>query len=308
MREQLFKGTGVALITPFDTQNNIDFPALERMINHVIDGGIDYIVSLGTTGEAITLNSAECQSVLDFTVKITQKRVPLVAGCFGHNNTAKLVQKLHNANLNGFDAILSSSPSYNKPTQEGIYQHYIRVAAASPLPIIIYNVPSRTGSNIEPSTIVRLANANDKFIAIKEASGDITQASSLIKHTPKDFLVLSGDDPTALALMACGGDGIISVIGNAFPKAWSSLTKAILNGNLSKAQQINNALWDIHPLLYIEGNPVGVKAACETLGLCRKNVRLPLVELSKEQHLLLETEIQTYQKKQHQTDSSAVKN
>ncbi len=296
---QQFRGTGVALITPFDNKLQIDFQKLEQLIDYVIEGGVDYIVSLGTTGEAMTLTAKEILAVFDCTIQATNKRVPLVAGCFGGNNTAALVQQLQTTNLKGFDAILSSSPAYVKPSQEGIYQHYLKIAEASPLPIIIYNVPSRTGSNIEAQTIVRLANANSKFIAVKEASGNMVQSCSIIKHCPDDFLVLSGDDQTALALTTCGGDGVISVIANAFPKQWTSMISASLEGNLNVAQTINNLLWDIHPLLYVEGNPVGIKAACETLELCTKNVRLPLVEYSKEQHLLLASEIQKLQQRKY---------
>ena len=292
---QQFRGTGVALVTPFNRDLKVDFQQLKTLIEHVISGGVDYILSLGTTGEAITLSTAEQQAVLDFTVKIVAKRVPLVVGCYADNDTTSLVKRLQNIDLSDFDAILSSSPSYNKPTQEGIYQHYMAIAAASPLPILIYNVPSRTASNIEAQTIVRLANASSKFIGVKEASGDMVQSCSIIKHAPKDFLVLSGDDQTALALTAYGGAGVISVIANAFPKEWSSMMRAALKGDWQTAQKINLALWDIHPLLYIEGNPVGIKAACETLHLCTKNVRLPLVDFSTEQHLLLASEIQQFQ-------------
>lgn len=290
-KSRMYRGCGVALITPFTLEKKIDFPALERMIEYVIQAGVDYIVSLGTTGESATLSAKEQRAVLDCTIRTVAKRIPIVAGIFGGNDTYQLCQKIKNFNFKDIDAILSSSPSYNKPTQKGIFQHYMQVAEVSPVPIIIYNVPGRTASNIEADTIVRLAKANPKFVAVKEASGDMMQACQIIKHAPKDFLVLSGDDPTALALMACGGDGVISVIANAYAKEWKKMTHAILNENLVLAQELNESLLDLHQWLYIEGNPAGIKAACAIKQLCKEEVRLPLTALSEENTKHLKNEM-----------------
>lgn len=292
MNNSQFKGTGVALITPFKKDFSIDFEALERVIDYVVEGGVDYIVSLGTTGEAITLSSKECQVIFDFTAEKLKKRLPLVAGWFGANSTSHLIERLKNVNLSRADAILSSSPAYNKPMQEGIFQHYTAVAKESKLPIILYNVPSRTSSNMAPETVCRLAASNPLFIAIKEASGNLNQAQYVIKHRPSsDFLVLSGDDQITLGMLACGADGVISVIANAYPQIFSAMTRYALDENFIKARTYNDTLHDVHPLLYTEGNPVGVKAAVSILNLCENNLRLPLVSLSEPNLLKLRTEM-----------------
>lgn len=272
-------GTGVALITPFLQNGDIDYPGLEKLINHCIDGGLEYLVSMGTTGESVTLSVVEKWNVIGFTKKICAGRIPLVVG-IGGNNTAELVDELKNMDATGIAAILSSSPAYNKPSQEGIYQHYMELARHSPLPIIIYNVPGRTASNISAETCLRLAHASNVFVAVKEASGDLAQATAIIKDKPASFAVLSGDDPLALALIGIGGVGVISVIANVLPKPFSDMIRYALKGNFSAAQQINNQLFGIHKWLYIEGNPVGVKAAAKYFNICEKFVRLPLVELS----------------------------
>lgn len=283
MKQQKFRGTGVALVTPF-RQGSVDYAALERIIEHVIAGGVDFIVSLGTTGEAITLSAAECREVFDFTIRQVNRRRPIVAGLFGSNYTHKLVDGVRGYDFDGFDAIMSSSPAYNKPPQEGIFQHYMALEKVSPLPIIIYNVPGRTGSNIEPDTVLRLAEASDKFIAVKEASGDMVQGMQILKNRPDDFLVLSGDDPTALPLTACGGDGVISVIANLYPGHWSTMMRAALSGDMKTAARINLQLLDVHPWLYADCNPSGVKAGLEILGLCSKEVRIPLTPQSPENY------------------------
>jgi 4-hydroxy-tetrahydrodipicolinate synthase len=273
-----FSGTGVALVTPFQIDGTIDWAALERVIEHVLqEGGVDYIVSLGTTGEAITLSTTECKEIFAFTQKQVNGRVPLVAGLFGSNNTATILDRYKTYNLDGFDAVLSSSPSYNKPSQEGIFQHYMKVAEASPLPIIIYNVPGRTGSNMSAKTIVRLANESEKFVAVKEASGNMVQGMDIIKHKPAHFLMLSGDDPITLPLIGAGGNGVISVIANAYPKSFSTMVRKAISGNFVEARVLNNQLLDIHPWLYVENNPCGIKAALHIMGLCENSVRLPLV-------------------------------
>ncbi len=275
-----FRGTGVAVITPFLSDGNVDFDALEKILEYQIEGGVDYIVSLGTTGEAITLSSDECLSVLNFTKKIVQERVPIVAGLFGRNDTRALVERIKSFDFDGIAGILSSSPAYNKPTQEGIFQHYMEIAKVSPVPIIIYNVPGRTSSNVDAETIVRLANASEKFAAVKDASGDLVQGMKTIKNKPAHFSVLSGDDPTCLPLLACGGDRVISVIANAFPREFSTMVNSGLEGDLKTANFINEALLDIHQWLYCEGNPVGIKGAMELLNFCQRDLRLPLVKLS----------------------------
>lgn len=291
MDQQKFSGTGVALVTPF-LNGNIDFEALERVIEHVIQGGVDFLVSLGTTGEAITLSERECREVFDFTLRVNNGRLPIVAGMFGDNNTARLVERVKTFNFEGFDAIMSSSPSYSKPSQEGIFLHFMELEKVSPLPIIIYNVPSRTGRNVQADTALRLAKASKKFIAIKEAAGEMAQAMRLIKYRPDHLLVLSGDDPLTLPIIACGGHGVISVIANAMPREWSAMTRAALSGDLDTARRLNNQLLDIHPWLYIEGNPSGIKGLMEYLGLCSKEVRLPMAPISEANLKALVSEVE----------------
>lgn len=276
---QFLRGTGVALITPFDPSGQIDFPALSKIIHHCIRGDVEYLVSMGTTGEAVTLSLEERYAVMAYTVKEAAGKVPVVVG-IGGNNTAELCHELQQLDTTGISAILSSSPAYNKPSQEGIYQHYMKLAEISPLPIIIYNVPGRTASNILPETCLRLAHSSSQFIAVKEASGDLTQATKILKDRPQNFLVLSGDDPLALGLIGIGGDGVISVIANAYPKHFSDMIRAALNNQYREAQQLNFKLFDLHKWLYIEGNPVGIKAAAHYLGLCSNDFRLPLAAMS----------------------------
>ncbi len=282
MLYQHFRGTGVALITPFKADFSIDWENLERCIEHVIaDGkGVDYIVSLGTTGEAITLSSKECQQIFDFTVDKANNRVPVVAGWFGSNSTAHLLERLQNVDLRRAAAVLSSSPAYNKPTQEGLFRHYVEVAKVSPVPVILYNVPGRTSSNMLPETVCRIAELSNKFVGVKEASGNLVQAQYLIKHRPsEEFLVISGDDQISLGMVACGGDGVISVIANSHPVEFSNMIQAGFAGDFAKARFLNDKLHDVHPLLYAEGNPVGIKAAMSILGLCANELRLPLVPM-----------------------------
>lgn len=286
-----FRGTGVALVTPFKNKA-VDYDALETIIEHVIQGGVEYLVSLGTTGEAITLSSKECREVFDFTIKVVKGRKPLVAGLFGSNFTEALVEKIRNYNLEGFDAIMSSSPAYSKPPQEGIFQHYMQVAGVSPVPIIIYNVPGRTGSNVKPETIIRLAESSDKFAGVKEASGNIEQAMKILKHRPEHFAVISGDDTLTVPMISCGGDGAISVIANMYPAHFSNMVRSALEGDFATAARLNADMLDVHPWLYIENNPVGVKAGMEILGLCSKEVRIPLVPLSEGSYQGLKKEME----------------
>ena len=291
MKQQQFSGTGVALVTPFK-DGKIDFSSLGNIIEHTIRGGVDYLVSLGTTGEAVTLSGDECRQVFDFTIEVNAGRVPLVAGLFGSNDTAALLEKIKKFDFTGFDGILSSSPAYNKPTQEGIFQHYMKIAEVCPVPIIIYNVPGRTASNILPETIIRLANASKKFAAVKEASGDIVQGMKIIKEKPEHFSVLSGDDPTAFSLITAGGQGVISVIANALPEQFSEMVKAALNGDLNTACELNLQMLDMHPWLYVDGNPAGIKAALEILNFCSREVRLPLVPIQERNFLSLKKELE----------------
>ncbi len=287
-----FSGTGVALVTPFTMTGAVDYPALERVIEHCITGGVDYLVSLGTTGEAITLSREECLEVFAFTKKINNGRIPLMAGLFGHNDTAALQQRIRDFDFSGFDGMLSSSPAYNKPTQEGIYRHYMKIAELAPVPIVIYNVPGRTSSKIEPETILRLAHASDKFIAVKDATGDLVAAAKIIKDKPSHFQVLSGDDPTCLPMISIGGTGVISVIGNLLPGPYSQMVRSARNGDFSTAQAIHLATINLHHWLYLEGNPVGIKAALEIAGICTRHTRLPLVPYSDNAFIEMKKEIE----------------
>ena len=275
-----FSGTGVALITPFAADLSVDYPALGDLIDYVIAGGVDYVVCLGTTGEAITLSSKECREILDFTIRHVDERVPIVAGYFGGNYTDRLEERIKEYNFDGVAGIMSSSPAYSKPPQSGIYQHFMRVADASPLPVIIYNVPGRTSSNVLPETVLKLAENHENFAAVKEASGKIEQSVEILKYCRKDFGVLSGDDPITAPIIAMGGHGGISVIANALPAHFSGMVRAALESDFPRARKLNFDMLEVHPLLYVEGNPVGIKAAVSMLGLCRNYLRVPLVPLS----------------------------
>lgn len=293
--ENKFKGTGVAIITPFKN-GDIDFIAMSRIIEHVITGGVDYIVALGSTGEAATLDANESRQVLDHVIQTVNGRVPVVAGNFGSSNTRELCRYVKSFDFTGIDAVLSSSPAYVKPSQEGIFQHYMALAEACPIPIILYNVPGRTRSNMEWETTLKLAESTSSFIGIKEASGDLIQAIKIIKNKPDHFFVTSGDDELALPLVACGGLGVISVIANAFPSSFSGMIRAALAQNYTEARQLNFKTYDLHKWLYIEGNPVGIKSAMEILGLCSNEVRLPLAPMSKNNYAHLTAAVQLAQK------------
>ena len=271
-------GTGVALVTPFK-KSAIDFDTLSSLIDKVIDGDVEYIVSLGTTGEATSLSDEEQLAVIKHTIEIVAGRVPIVAGHFGGNNTSLLCQKLSAFDPTGISAILSSSPAYVKPSQEGIYRHYMELAEVSPLPMIIYNVPSRTASNISAATLLRLANATEKLIGVKDASADLHQAAAIARYAPSHFTLISGDDPTALAFIANGGKGVISVMANAYPESFSSMIRYALKGEWGKARHLHYRLLDLHHWLYIEGNPVGIKEALSYKGWACAELRLPLVEM-----------------------------
>ena len=272
-------GTGVALVTPFKN-GAIDFNALDLLIERVIHGGVEYIISLGTTGEATSLSDIEQKAIILHTIEVVNGRVPIIAGQFGGNNTEVLREKLASFDPEGISAILSSSPAYVKPSQEGIYRHYMVLAEASPLPLIVYNVPGRTASNVSATTIIRLANDSDKIIGVKDASADLFQAAATAKGIPQDFYLLSGDDPTALAFISNGGRGVISVIANVFPGAFSSMVRAALQGEWSVARNLHYKMLELHHWLYIEGNPVGIKEALCYSGVSDAEVRLPLVGMS----------------------------
>jgi 4-hydroxy-tetrahydrodipicolinate synthase len=277
---QQFKGTGIALVTPFKKDGSVDFTSLEKLINHVIKGKVEFVVSLGTTGEPATMTKEEKKQVLNFTVDVVKKRVPVVAG-FGGNNTAAVIDDIKQADTKNVAAILSASPYYNKPTQEGIYQHYKAIAGSTKLPVILYNVPGRTASNMTADTTLRLAKDFKNIIGIKEASGDFMQCMHLAKYRPKDFLLISGDDAFTLPLISVGFDGVISVVGNALPKPFSDMVRCGLKGDYPKAQKLHNNLLDITKNLFVEGNPAGVKAALNLLNVIASDaVRLPLVSAS----------------------------
>lgn len=278
--EQL-QGTGVALVTPFRKDFSVDTEALERIVNFCIDGGIDYLVVLGTTGESVTLNKSEKQLVIDTIVSANAGRLPLVLG-MGGSNTAALVEEFQQADLSDFDAILSVSPYYNKPTQEGIYQHFKALSQVSPKPIILYNVPGRTGSNMLPATTLRLAHEFENIVAIKEACGDISQIMQIIKDSPKGFQVISGDDITALPTVLAGGAGVISVLGQGTPLELSKMIKLGMAGNVKEAYALHYELMDAMSLIFLEGNPAGIKAMFESLELSTAVVRLPLMEATSE--------------------------
>lgn len=269
-------GTGVALITPFKKDFSVDVESLTKLVEYQIQNGINYLVVLGTTAETATLSAAEKELVIETIVKANNQRLPLVLGV-GSNNTAQVVDELKTRNFADFCAILSVSPYYNKPTQEGIYQHFKAIAAASPIPIILYNVPGRTASNMEPKTVVRLANEFSNIVAIKEAKGDLVQAMELIKNTPKDFLVISGDDMITLPMVLAGGSGVISVIGQGFPKLFSQMVQDGLHNKVQQAFDTHYMLSEAIDMIFEQGNPAGIKEVTKTLGISEREVRLPLV-------------------------------
>ena len=271
-------GTGVALVTPFKNDFSVDVEALKAIVNFQIDNGIDYLVVLGTTAESATLSKAEKELVIKTVVEANKGRLPLVLGV-GSNNTQEVVEELKSRDFSDFVAILSVSPYYNKPTQEGIYLHFKAVAQASPLPVILYNVPGRTASNMLPSTIIRLANDFKNVVAVKEAAGDLVQAMKLIQNKPKDFLVISGDDMITLPMVLAGGAGVISVIGEGFPKQFSEMVRLGLNRRVEDAYKIHYLLADAIDMIFEQGNPAGIKEIFKSLGLSENTVRLPLVNV-----------------------------
>lgn len=272
-------GTGVAIVTPFKKNKEVDLDSLENLINYIILSGVEYIVTLGTTGENPTLSDKEQSEIVQFTSQKINNRVPLVLG-IGGNNTKDVIDHFSNFNFENITAILSSSPSYNKPSQEGIFQHYKAISEASSLPIILYNVPGRTSSNISADTTLRLARECKNIQGIKEASGNMIQCMHILKNMPEDFLMVSGDDHISLPLIACGAKGVISVVANCFPKDFSEMIRLSLKQNFSEAQKIHYKLLEAYDLLFVENNPSGLKAFLYELKLTENELRLPLVPLS----------------------------
>ena len=269
-------GMGVALITPFKEDETIDFDALARLVEHQIKNGTDYLVVCGTTAETPTLTEEEKDEIKSFVVNCAAGRIPIVLGV-GGNNTKAVANQLQTKDFTGIDAILSVTPYYNKPSQEGLYQHYAAIAKASPLPVILYNVPGRTGVNMLPETTIRLANEFTNICAVKEASGNFSQIDEIIKNKPADFLVISGDDGITFPLITLGAVGVISVIGNAFPKEFSKMVRLALHGDYNNARQIHYRFNELFSLLFVEGNPAGVKSMLALMGMIENKLRLPLV-------------------------------
>jgi len=277
--KQTLRGTGVALVTPFKQNKEVDVEAFTRVVNHVIQNGVDYVVVLGTTGETPTLSRAEKELLINHTYDIVNGKVPIVVGV-GGNDTLAVARELQALPLQHAAAVLSASPYYNKPSQEGIFQHYQYIASASPRPIILYNVPGRTGRNMSPETTIRLASEVSNIAGIKEAASDITQAMKIVKDCPDDFLVVSGDDDLVLPEIAAGMDGVISVAANCFPQKFSSMVQHALSGNFSEAKLLNDQMMEAYTLLFAENNPAGVKAFLHEMGMIGPDLRLPLVPVS----------------------------
>jgi len=275
-----FKGTGVAIVTPFKNDSSIDFAAFGRVVDHVISGGVNYIVVMGTTGESVTLTKDEKKAIICYILEKIDNRVPLVVG-IGGNNTQETINQVHGWDLKGVDGILSVSPYYNKPSQKGIFQHYKALSTVSPLPIILYNVPGRTGSNISAETTLELAHEFDNIVAIKEASGNMEQIMKILKGKPENFILISGDDLSTLPIIAAGGSGVISVLANAFPAQWSEMVSQCMKQNFKAAREIQFRFMEMIELLFIDGSPGGVKAMLNIMNLCQNTLRLPLVPVSR---------------------------
>ena len=274
------KGTGVAMVTPFHKDGSINFKGFKKLIDHLLIGKVDYLVPLGTTGESVTLSSDEKIAVLDFVTEVVGGKVPVVAGV-GGNNTREVMKCLSQYDYTKIDAVLSVTPYYNRPNQKGLYQHYKMLANESPVPMILYNVPGRTGCNMTAETTLNLASDFDNIIGVKEASGNFEQIMTIIQNKPEGFLVISGDDLITLPMIACGADGVISVVANAFPKDFSEMVRYCLKENFEKARELHYQLSAVTPMLFSEGSPAGVKAVLNYMGICDDHLRLPLVNVSK---------------------------
>lgn len=277
--QEKFRGTGIAIVTPFNKDGTIDWNSFRKLINFWIDGKVEYLVVLGTTGESPTVHGEEKQQVFSFVSEVTAERVPLVAG-IGGNDTSDVLHGFKTFDLAGYDAILSVSPAYNKPNQPGIFQHYKILDARTPLPIIIYNVPSRTGQNVTADTQLRIAQECKNIFGTKEASGDFNQIMQILKNRPKDFMVISGDDLIALPMISCGGEGVISVVANAYPKDFSEMVRLCLAGRYSEALPLHYKYVDVINSMFAEGSPSGVKAYLSEMGLCNNAFRQPVWPVS----------------------------
>lgn len=277
------------MVTPFK-DGQVDYDALEQVIEHCIAGGLEFLVSMGTTGESVTLSTKEKLQVLQVTGEIAHTRIPLVAG-FGGNNTQAIIDSISNFDFKHYEGILSVSPAYNKPTQEGIYQHFKAIGAIAPRPVILYNVPGRTSKNMTAETTLRLAHENSIFCAVKEASGDLVQVMKIVRDRPEGFLVLSGDDILTLPMLSFGGDGVISVIANALPQQYSDMVRKALSGNFEEAGKAHLSMINLIDLLFVDGNPAGVKAALEILGVCPVGLRLPLVSVTEGTYTAIKKEL-----------------
>lgn len=295
MKKFDLQGTGVALVTPFHKQGNIDFTSLGRLIDHTIEGGVDYLVSLGTTSEYPTLSSQEQLAVVEFTIEKVENRVPVVLG-MGGNDTRSLVDKIRHTDLSSIAAILSVAPYYNKPNQKGLYAHYKAIAEASNTPIILYNVPGRCGVNMTAETTLQLANDFSNIIGIKEASGNMAQCMEILANKPQGFTVVSGEDALVLPMIALGAQGVISVAANAYPNIMSELVTHSLKSNMKKARAVHEKLLPFSNAIFDEGNPTGIKAALEIMGICQNNLRFPLVKSSKQLYSKLQTIINNIDK------------
>ncbi|MBP5258163.1 MAG: 4-hydroxy-tetrahydrodipicolinate synthase [Prevotella sp.] len=276
MTQNIFKGLGIALVTPFKADGSVDYDAITALLDYQLDNGADFLCILATTGETPCLSREEKQNIKELIVKHVNGRVPILMGC-GGNNTAEVVNELKTADFKGIDGVLSVCPYYNKPSQEGLYQHFKAIAEASPLPVVLYNVPGRTGVNLKAETTVRLANDCPNIVAIKEASGSLEQVDEIIKNKPARFDVISGDDALTFPMIACGAVGVISVIGNALPHEFSKMIRLEFNGEFGAAQRIHHKFTDLYSLLFVDGNPAGVKALLNDMGMIENVLRLPLV-------------------------------
>jgi len=290
----MIKGTGVALVTPFHNYGTIDFTSLGKLVNHVIEGGVDFLVALGTTSEAPVLSCDEKTAVLNHIIEVNERRIPIVVGV-GGNNTQHIVDSMKSMDFDGISGILSVAPYYNKPNQKGLYYHFKSIAAVSPVPIILYNVPGRTSSNITAETTLKLAHEFENIQGIKEASGNLGQIMEIIKYMPEGFAVLSGDDAITYPMMALGAEGVISVVANAFPREFSEMVKLSLNEKYDAASKIHYNLLDVINTLFEDGNPAGIKAALEYMGILNNNLRLPLVKANKATYNKLVAQIKSIQ-------------
>ena len=281
MIHRRLKGLGVAIVTPFRKDQSIDFISLEKLLTYLLENNVDYLVVLGTTGESATLNSDEKKAILNFVIDFVDKKVPVVAG-FGGNNTREVISSIKHYNFAGIDAILSVSPYYNKPGQKGLFNHYKDIATVSPVPVILYNVPGRTGVNINAETTLDLAHKFDNIVAVKEASGNFEQMMQILRDKPDDFMLISGEDTLTLPMISMGASGVISVTANAFPKEYSELVRLSLKGKFAEAMKIQTRLLEIMQTLFVEGNPAGIKAALKIKGLMENYFRLPLEPVSRQ--------------------------